>query len=104
MGGMMGTTAPIVLALVVAAVAFSWLHARSRWGLACDAIRQDENAAAAMGIDVRLNKGLAFGVGAALTGMGCGLYAHPFFFIHPPTFGLQMSVPITPFVLFCGLR
>src|SRR6185369_13040345 len=79
MRGMMGTTAPMVLVFVTLAIAFSWLHARSRWGLACDAIRQDENAAAAMGIDVRLTKVLAFGVGAALTGMGGGLYAHHFF-------------------------
>ncbi len=104
MRGMMGTTAPMVLVFVAFAIAFSWLHARSRWGLACDAIRQDENAAAAMGIDVRLNKVLAFGVGAALTGMGGGLYAHHFFFIDPPTFGLQMSVAIILFVIFGGIE
>jgi branched-chain amino acid transport system permease protein len=104
MRGMMGTTAPVVLALVVAAVAFSWLHSRSRWGLACDAIRQDEDAAAAMGIDVRLNKVLAFGVGAALTGIGGGLYAHHFYFIEPTTFGLHMSVAIILFVIFGGIE
>jgi len=104
MRGMMGTTAPVVLAFVALAIAFSWLHARSRWGLACDAIRQDEDAAAAMGIDVRLNKVLAFGLGAALTGMGGGLYAHHFFFIEPPTFGLQMSVAIILFVIFGGIE
>jgi branched-chain amino acid transport system permease protein len=104
MRGMQGTTAPLVLAFVALAIAFSWLHARSRWGLACDAIRQDEDAAAAMGIDVRLNKVLAFGVGAAITGIGGGLYAHHFFFIEPPTFGLQMSVAIILFVIFGGIE
>lgn len=104
MRGMQGTTAALVLAFVALAVAFSWLHARSRWGLACDAIRQDEDAAAAMGIDVRLNKVLAFGVGAAITGIGGGLYAHHFFFIEPPTFGLQMSVAIILFVIFGGIE
>lgn len=104
MRGMTGTTAPMVLAFVALAIAFSWLHARSRWGLACDAIRQDEDAAAAMGIDVRLNKVLAFGVGAAITGIGGGLYAHHFFFIDPPTFGLQMSVAIILFVIFGGIE
>jgi len=102
--GMQGTTAPLVLAFVALAMAFSWLHARSRWGLACDAIRQDEDAAAAMGVDVRLNKVLAFGVGAAITGIGGGLYAHHFFFIDPPTFGLQMSVAIILFVIFGGVE
>jgi branched-chain amino acid transport system permease protein len=104
MRGMMGTTAPMVLVFVALAIAFAWLHSRSRWGLACDAIRQDEDAAAAMGIDVRLNKVLAFGVGAAITGIGGGLYAHHFFFIDPPTFGLQQSVAIILFVIFGGIE
>jgi len=47
---------------------------------------------------------LAFGVGAALTGIGGGLYAHHFFFIDPPTFGLQMSVAIILFVIFGGIE
>jgi len=104
MRGMMGTTAPMVLGFVALAIVFAWLHSRSRWGLACDAIRQDEDAAAAMGIDVRLNKVLAFGLGAAITGIGGGLYAHHFFFIDPPTFGLQMSVAIILFVIFGGIE
>lgn len=104
MRGMTGTTAPAVLAFVAAAIAFSWLHSRSRWGLACDAIRQDEDAAAAMGINVRMTKVLAFGVGAAITGIGGGLYAHHFFFIEPTTFGLHMSVAIILFVIFGGIE
>lgn len=104
MRGMTGTTAPLVLAFAALAIAFAWLHSRSRWGLACEAIREDEDAAAAMGIDVRLNKVLAFGLGAAITGIGGGLYAHYFFFIDPPTFGLQMSVAIILFVIFGGIE
>ena len=104
MRGMMGTSLPIVLGFVVAAVVFCWLHSRSRWGLACDAIRQDEDAAAAMGVDVRMNKVMAFGLGAAITGLGGGLYAHHFFFIEPTTFGLQMSVAIILFVIFGGIE
>lgn len=104
MRGMTGTSLPIVLGFVLAAIAFCWLHARSRWGLACDAIRQDEDAAAAMGVDVRMNKVMAFGLGAAMTGLGGGLYAHHFFFIEPPTFGLQMSVAIILFVIFGGVE
>jgi branched-chain amino acid transport system permease protein len=104
MRGMTGTTSTIVLAVVLAVAGFSWLHSRSRWGLACDAIRQDEDAAAAMGVNVRMNKVVAFGVGAAITGLGGGLYAHHFFFIEPATFGLQMSVAIILFVIFGGVE
>lgn len=104
MRGMMGTSVHVVLGFVALAILFSWLHSRSRWGLACDAIRQDEDAAAAMGIDVRLNKVLAFGLGAAITGIGGGLYAHHFFFIEPTTFGLHQSVAIILFVIFGGIE
>ena len=104
MRGMSGTTVPLVLGFVAAAIAFSWLHSRSRWGLACDAIRQDEDAAAAMGINIRMNKVMAFGVGAGITGVGGGLYAHHFFFIEPSTFGLNMSVAIILFVIFGGIE
>ena len=104
MRGMSGTTVPLVLGFVAAAIAFSWLHSRSRWGLACDAIRQDEDAATAMGINIRMNKVMAFGVGAGITGVGGGLYAHHFFFIEPSTFGLNMSVAIILFVIFGGIE
>jgi branched-chain amino acid transport system permease protein len=104
MRGMTGTSVPLVLVLVCLAVLFTWLHSRSRWGLACNAIRQDEDAAAAMGIDVRLNKVMAFGLGAGITGVGGALYAHHFFFIEPTTFGLNMSVAIVLFVIFGGIE
>ncbi|MSQ72368.1 MAG: branched-chain amino acid ABC transporter permease [Betaproteobacteria bacterium] len=104
MRGMVGTSVSLVFALVFIATLFTWLHSRSRWGLACDAIRQDEDAAAAMGIDVRLNKVMAFGLGASITGVGGALYAHHFFFIEPSTFGLNMSVAIVLFVIFGGIE
>ena len=104
MRGMMGTDIFLVLGFVAVAIAFCWLHARSRWGLACVAVRLDEDAAAAMGINVRLLKVMAFGVGAGITGIGGGLYAHHFFFIDPATFGFGMSIAIVLFVIFGGVE
>jgi branched-chain amino acid transport system permease protein len=103
MRGMMGTNIFIVLGFVLVAIAFFWLHARSRWGAACEAVRQDEDAAASMGIDVRAVKVMAFGIGAGITGIGGGLYAHHFFFIDPSTFGFNMSIAIVLFVIFGGI-
>ncbi|MFI5011645.1 MAG: branched-chain amino acid ABC transporter permease [Hyphomicrobiales bacterium] len=103
MRGMTGTNIELVFSWVLLAILFFWLHARSRWGAACEAVRQDEDAAASMGIDVRLVKVMAFGIGAGITGIGGGLYAHHFFFIDPPTFGFNMSIAIVLFVIFGGI-
>jgi len=102
MRGMMGTDIYLVLGWVLAAIGFFYLHGRSRWGAACEAVRQDEDAAASMGINVRLVKVTAFGIGAGITGIGGGLYAHHFFFIDPSTFGFNMSIAIVLFVIFGG--
>lgn len=104
MHGMTGTTLSLVMSCILLAVVFFWLHARSRWGLACDAVRQDEAAAAAMGINVRMVKVMAFGLGAGITGAGGALYAHHFFFIEPATFGFAMSISIILFVIFGGIQ
>jgi branched-chain amino acid transport system permease protein len=103
MRGMTGTNVYVVMGAVIIVIAFFWLHARSRWGAACEAVRQDEEAAAAMGIDVRAVKVMAFGVGAGFTAIGGGFYAHHFFFIDPSTFGFGMSIAIVLFVIFGGV-
>ncbi len=103
MRGMTGTTITMVWGAVLIVIAFFWLHARSRWGAACEAVRQDEEAAAAMGIDVRAVKVMAFGIGGGITAVGGGFYAHHFFFIDPGTFGFGMSIAIVLFVIFGGV-
>ena len=100
--GMTGTTLGMVWASVLVSLGFLWLHARSRIGLAYYAVRKDEDVAQAMGINIRIVKVGAFGIGAAITGIGGALYAHHFCFIEPARFGASMSLTIILFVCLGG--
>ncbi|TAH48348.1 MAG: branched-chain amino acid ABC transporter permease [Betaproteobacteria bacterium] len=63
----------------------------SRLGRAWRAVREDEVAADACGIDPARAKLLAFVVGGALSGFAGALYAHWIGFISPEQFGLMFS-------------
>lgn len=102
--GMSGVAMWHVLGTLGVFLALAWLHDRSRLGLAYSVVRQDADAASAMGIDVRAVKVGAFAIGAGITGVAGALYAHHFRFIDPETFGFPMSIAIVLFVIFGGLN
>jgi branched-chain amino acid transport system permease protein len=67
------------------------------------AIRENEEAAAALGIDTLRFKVLAFGLGAAFTGVVGGVYAYWTTFIDPPTvFSPSYSVELIAVCLIGG--
>lgn len=76
---------------------------RSSHGRAFVAIREDEIAAEAMGIDTTKYKVLAFSLGAAFAGIAGGLFAHHQMFIDPRSFTFQRSIEILVMVVFGGL-
>lgn len=101
--GPSGTTLPLVWALVAAAVVFFWLLDRSRLGRSFDAVRDDAQAARAMGLNITaLNLG-AFSLGAFLAGIAGGLYAHYMFYIESGNFHLLMSTMPILFVILGGM-
>jgi branched-chain amino acid transport system permease protein len=101
--GPSGTTLPLVWALVVVAVAFFWLLDRSRLGRSFDAVRDDAQAARAMGLNITaLNLG-AFSLGAFLAGIAGGLYAHYMFYIESGNFHLLTSTMPILFVILGGM-
>lgn len=63
----------------------------SRYGRACQAVREDEIAASAMGVNVARYKVLAFVMSAFIAGIAGGLYAHTVSFIAPDTFSFSKS-------------
>jgi len=75
----------------------------SRIGRAWAAIREDEVAAVAMGIDTRDLKRLAFAIGAAIGGFGGGLFAAFQGFVSPESFSLLESVMILCMVVLGGM-
>ena len=65
---------------------------RSRSGRALMAIRDNEIAASAMGVDVALYKTLAFGVSAGITGIAGGLGAIAVQFVAPDSYTIQLAI------------
>lgn len=75
----------------------------SKSGRACIAIREDEIAAEAMGINTTYYKVLAFAIGALFAGIAGGLYSGYFYFIKPDAFGFMKSIDILVIVVFGGM-
>jgi branched-chain amino acid transport system permease protein len=76
---------------------------RSSTGRAVMAVREDETAAKAMGVDVAGTKLLAFVVGSLFAGIGGGVYAHYIGFLSPGTFSFITGFNPLIIVVFGGL-
>lgn len=94
------------LALVVAILAISgyfvWRLADTRLGRAMRAVRDNELAASASGIDVFRTKVTAFALGALLGGLGGGLFAGGFSYISPDQFAFSDSIVLLTMALLGG--
>lgn len=75
----------------------------SRHGRACIAVREDEIAADAMGVNTTYYKVVAFAIGAFFAGVAGAMYAHNFYYLEPKTFGFLKSFDILIFVVLGGL-
>jgi branched-chain amino acid transport system permease protein len=93
----------LFLVLVVLSVVISHRLQISRVGRAWMAIREDEIAAKAMGINTRNMKLLAFGMGATFGGVSGTLFASFQGFISPESFTLMESVMIVAMVVLGGV-
>jgi len=91
------------LVLVVLVAALSAYLERTWFGAALKAIKDDEQAAAAVGIQVASYKIAAFVLGTALAGLAGGFYAHFMSVVTPNGFGFPVSVSILSMLVFGGL-
>jgi branched-chain amino acid transport system permease protein len=82
------------LVITVAIYIFSINLLRSRSGRAFMAIRDNEIAASAMGVDVALYKTLAFGVSAGITGVAGGLGAIAVQFVAPDSYTINFAIAL----------
>ena len=93
----------LFLVLVVVSVVICHRMELSRVGRAWMAIREDEIAAKAMGINTRNMKLLAFGTGATFGGVSGTLFAAFQGFVSPESFSLMESVMIVAMVVLGGI-
>ncbi|WP_018988122.1 ABC transporter permease subunit [Aromatoleum toluclasticum] len=91
------------LACVVAAIILVRRLQISRIGRAWAAIRDDELAAKAIGIDTRMMKLLAFGLGATFGGVSGGLFAAFQGFVSPESFSLMESIVVLTMIVLGGM-
>jgi len=88
----------LILVLIVC-----WWFTRSWAGLACFALREEEEAASSMGISPVRFKLLAFVVGTAMAGLGGALYAHYMRFISATDFSFPVSIALLSTIVLGGM-
>ncbi|GLS13537.1 MULTISPECIES: branched-chain amino acid ABC transporter permease [Hydrogenophaga] len=93
----------LFLFFVLLAVVLSYRLQDSRIGRAWMAVREDEIAAKAMGLNTRNLKLLAFGMGATFGGMSGVLFASFQRFVSPESFSLMESVMVVAMVVLGGI-
>ena len=93
----------LLLLVMVAVIVVNLRLEDSRIGRAWMAIREDEVAAKAVGIDTRNVKLLAFAMGASFGGIAGGMFAAMQGFISPESFGLVDSIMVLAMVVLGGM-
>lgn len=97
------TTFPWVFFTMLFTLFFIKNFVNSTHGRACIAIRENEIAAAAMGVNTTKYKVMAFTIGAAFAGIAGVLFAHCFYIISPSSFTFMQSFNYLIMVVLGGL-
>lgn len=97
------TTFITVWILVIIVIYLNFKLLNSRTGRSLYAIRENEIAAEACGVNITRMKVLAFTIGAFLGGLGGGLFAHYMFYIAPGNFDFMKSIELLNMVVLGGM-
>jgi branched-chain amino acid transport system permease protein len=93
----------LILLIAVIALFISWRLRDSRQGRAWMAMREDEDVAEAMGIDLVRTKLLAFATGAAFAGAAGAIFASQVSSIFPHSFKLEVSIWVLCLIIVGGI-
>lgn len=97
------TNLPIVLFSLILIILIMRNLIYSKFGRSLLAIREDESAAYAMGIDVYKQRLLSFSLGCSFAGFSGALYAHLYCFLHPSNFDFLRSIDLMLIIVLGGL-
>ncbi len=93
----------LMLAILAAVTLLNWWLSESRFGYGLIAIREDEDAAAVMGINTPVYKTIAFSLSAVFAGLTGGVYAYWITFIDPDAvFKVIITVQMIIMAVFGG--
>ena len=101
-GGVLQYWYLLLVIIIVVVVLFTKLE-RSRTGRAWAAIREDEIAAQASGVNTTRVKLLAFAIGASTSGVAGVFFASQVGFFDPTNFVLNNSILVVAYVVFGGM-
>ncbi|MEH2471628.1 branched-chain amino acid transport system permease protein [Nitrobacteraceae bacterium AZCC 2161] len=93
-----------VIGTAIGVVAFMALLSTTRFALYLTAVKSDPLVSDLMGINIRFIKVAAFTLGAAVAGIGGGLYAHHFNYIEAQYFSVMLSTYTVLYVLLGGTQ
>ena len=93
----------LCLFFLLIVLAVCWWFTQCWAGLACFALREEEAAAASMGISPVRFKLLAFVIGTGIAGLGGALYAHYIRFVSATDFSFPVSVLLLSMVVLGGM-
>ena len=93
------------LTLIASAVAafVAWRLENSRLGRAWMALRDDEDVAQALGINLVRSKLLAYGLGAAFAGLAGSIFATMLTSVYPSSFQLLISINVLALIIVGGM-
>lgn len=91
--------------LVVGVVLWGMLMLRNgREGRALLAIRGNEAAAAASGVNIASSKARVFTASAVISAIAGSFYAHQMMYVNPPPFGLAIAIQVLMIAVLGGMR
>ncbi|MBW1604709.1 branched-chain amino acid ABC transporter permease [Streptomyces sp. JJ66] len=93
----------LLLVFIAVVVFLFWRLEHSKVGRAWTAIREDEVAAAATGVDTVRYKLMAFAIGASTSGVAGVAYASKVGYINSENFVILLSVLVLAYVIFGGM-
>jgi branched-chain amino acid transport system permease protein len=93
----------VLLAGCLLAAFVSWRLSESRLGRQWMSLREDEDVAEAMGINLVNTKLLAFGIGAAFSGLSGAIFASKLTSIFPHSFSLLVSINVLCLIIVGGM-
>lgn len=92
----------ILILIVLVSLLSKWVE-KSWLGLSLGGIRNNEEAAASLGINVNKMKLIAFAIGTGIAGLAGGVYAHYMSFIYSSDFAFSTSIMILSMLVVGGI-